>query len=55
MACTATASKSVKKEVIETLEMTGCVEVTASPDRPNIFYEVKQRSDIDTDFLLLRP
>ena len=37
MACTATASMSVKKEVIESLEMTGCVEVTASPDRPNIY------------------
>ena len=53
MACTATASKSVKKEVIESLEMTGCAEVSASLDRPNIFYEVKPRSDIDTDFLPL--
>ena len=53
MACTATASMSVKKEIIESLEMTGCVEVTASPDRPNIFYEVKPRSDVDTDFLPL--
>ena len=51
MACTATASKSVKKEVIECLEMTGCVEVTASPDRPNIYYQVKDRTDIETDFL----
>ena len=53
LACTATASKSVKKEVIESLEMLGCLEVTASPDRPNIYYEVKQRTDIDTDFLPL--
>ena len=53
MACTATASTSVKKEVIESLEMTSCVEVTASPDRPNIYYEVKLRTDIDTDFLPL--
>ena len=53
MACTATASKSVKKEVIGSLEMTGCVEVTASPNRPNIYYEVKPRSDVDTDFLSL--
>ena len=53
MACTATASKSVKKEIIDSLEMTGCAEVSASLDRPNIFYEVKSRSDIDTDFLPL--
>ena len=52
-ACTATASMSVKKEIIESLEMTGCVEVTASPDQPNIFYEVKPRSDVDTNFLPL--
>ena len=30
--------------------MTDCVCVTVSPDRPNIFYEVRQRVDIDTDF-----
>ena len=35
MACTATATKSDKKEVIENLEMGGCVEVSVSPDRPN--------------------
>ena len=53
MACTATASKNVKKEVIESLEMTGCVEVPASPDQPNIYYKVKPISDVDTDFLSL--
>lgn len=53
MACTATASKSVKMEVIEILEMTGCVHVSASPNRPNIFYVVKPRTDVNTDFLPL--
>ena len=53
MACTATASRSVKKEVIDTLEMSGCAEVITSPDRPNIFYSVQARSDISTDFLPL--
>ena len=53
LACTAIASKSVKKEVIESLEMLGCVEVTASPDQPNIYYEVKQHTDINTYFLPL--
>ena len=32
------------------LEITNCVKVSHSPDRPNIFYEVQPRSDIDTDF-----
>ena len=50
MACTATASRSVKQEVIVSLEMSGCVQVTASLDRPNIYYEVNPRTDIDTDF-----
>lgn len=49
MACTATATRSDKVEVLESLEMRGCVEVSASPDRPNIFYDVKKRTDIDTD------
>ena len=53
MACTATASRSVKKEVIDTLEMSGCAEVITSPDHPNIFYSVQARSDISTDFLPL--
>ena len=50
MACTATASRSVKKEVIDSLEMSGCTEVTASPNRPNIYYDMKMRTDVDADF-----
>ena len=53
MACTATATRSLRKEVIKILEMTGCVEVSTSTDRPNIYYVVKLRSDIDSDFLPL--
>ena len=49
MACTATATKSDKAEVLENLEMRGCVEVSASPDRQNIFYEVKRRTTFETD------
>lgn len=49
MACTAIATKSDKAEVLENLEMRECVEVSASPDRPNIFYEVKPRTDLETD------
>ena len=50
MACTATASRSVKKEIIDNLEMSGCVEVTVSLDRPNVYYEMKPLTDIDADF-----
>ena len=51
MALTATATRSVKREIIESLEMSGCVEVTASPNRPNIFYAVEQRNTIEEDFV----
>ena len=50
MACTATATRSIHQEVVLSLEITNCVKVSHSPDRPNIFYEVQPRSDIDTDF-----
>lgn len=30
--------------------MGDCVNVTTSPDRPNIFYSVKNRTDIESDF-----
>ena len=50
MACIATATRSVREEVIKSLEMTDCVCVSVSPDRSNIFYEVRKRTDIDTDF-----
>lgn len=49
MACTATATKKDKAEVIENLEMRGCVEISVSPDRPNIFYEVKRRISLESD------
>ena len=49
MACTATATRSVREEIIKSLEMEGCVTISVSPDRPNIFYEVRKRNDIDTD------
>ena len=33
--------------------MKGCVQVTVSPDRPNIFYAAMIRTDIDSDFLTI--
>ena len=44
MAYTATASKSVKKDIILSVEMSEYAEVIASPDRPNLYYEVKPRT-----------
>lgn len=34
---------------MQSLEMADCVFVRTSPDRPNIFYEVCTRSDVETD------
>ena len=50
MACTTTITKSVRKEVVESLEMSECVFVSVSPNRPNIYYEVHMRTEIETDF-----
>lgn len=51
MACTATVTQKVRHEVMSSLEMiaSGCEFVSTSPDRPNIFYEVRPRTDVDTD------
>ncbi len=50
MACTATATRSVHGEVIRSLEMSGCVRISKSPDRPNIYYKVEARTDVESDF-----
>ena len=50
MACTATVTRDLYKEVIEILEITDCVKICLSPDRCNIFYEVKPRISIESDF-----
>ena len=54
IACTATATRSIKQEVISSLEMYDCKSVVTSPDRSNIYYEVHPRTDIggDLHFLL---
>ena len=53
VACTATATHSIKEEVIAHLEMSGCGKVMTSPDRANIYYEVCSRTDIGNDLQLL--
>ena len=49
LACTATATRSIREEVLKSLEMVGCTFIHTSPDRPNIFYDVRIRTDIETD------
>lgn len=50
MACTATATRDVYKEVILALEMRDSIKISVSPNRPNIFYQVKIRTEIESDF-----
>ena len=45
MAYPAIASRSLKKEIIDRLEMSDYAEVTASPDCARIYYKVKSRTD----------
>ena len=54
IACTATATRSIKQEVISSLETYDCESVMTSPDRSNIYYEVHPRTEIggDLHFLL---
>ena len=49
LACSATVTHSIRQEVIKSLEMVDCVFISTSPDRPNIFYEVHPRTDLDSD------
>ena len=49
LACTATVTHGIRKDVIESLEMTDCETVTTSPDRPNIYFEVHARTDVESD------
>ena len=48
--CTATATPSIRKEVASTLEMIEYVTVRTSPNRPNIKYHARRKSNIGNDF-----
>ncbi len=50
VALTATVTRSVKADVISKLELGGCKEVSVSPNRDNIYYEVRRRDTIESDF-----
>ena len=49
IAVTATVNATTHKDIIQKLDMNGCTFVYASPDRPNICYSVKPRTDLSTD------
>ena len=49
LACSATVTHSIRQEVIKSLEMVDCDFISTSPDRPNIFYEIHPRTDLDSD------
>ena len=53
LACTATVTRSIQEEVLNSLEMVGCEFISVSPDRPDVFYEVHVRTDTDTDMQML--
>ena len=49
MALTATATRSVRENIMNALEMDDCVQVSVSPNRPNIYYEVCSRTVMESD------
>ena len=53
VACTATATRSIKEEAISNLEMYACATVMTLPDRANIYYEVLSRTEISKDLQFL--
>ena len=53
IALTATVTPEIRADVIKRLDMKGCECVSVSPNRPNIFYAVSPRTEIETDLLPL--
>ena len=49
LAVTATVNTIMRRDIMCKLDMKGCEFIYTSPDRPNIFYSVKQRTTISTD------
>ena len=49
LAATATITPNIRSEIVDKLDMKGCEMVSVSPDRPNIYYEVKRCSTIEED------
>ena len=53
VALTATVTPKIRADVIKRLDMQGCESVSVSPNRPNIFYAVSPRTEIETDLTSL--
>ena len=53
MACTTTATPSIRKEVASTLEMIEYVTIFMSQNRPNKKYHTRRKSNIGNDFAWL--
>ena len=49
IALTATVTNEMRKDIIGHLDMQGCVTLSASPNRPNIFYCVRKRTTLEED------
>ena len=49
LATTATVTPSIRADIIAKLDMKGCETVSVSPDRPNIYYEVRRLSTVEDD------
>ena len=46
LAATAAVTKTMRDDIVKKLDMKGCELVCASPNRPNIYYEVRCRTNI---------
>ena len=53
IALTTTITPEIRADVITRLDMKGCECVSVSPNRPNIFYAVSTRTEIETNFTSL--
>ena len=54
VALTATATESIKQDILHNLEMNECQIVYASPNRSNIYFAVNKKADdfTDLDFIV---
>ena len=54
LAATATVMEVMRNNIISQLDISGCKIVSASPNKPNIFYSVEKRSgDVEKDLAFL--
>ena len=49
IALTATVTKVMRADICSKLELSGCKLIRASPDRPNLYYVVVPRQDVQSD------